>query len=49
METRVCSKCSTEKPLTLEYFRKNQSTNTGGNKYYREEKDIGGGFCKSSD
>ena len=40
METRICSKCHTELPLTTEYFSKNQSTNTGGDKYFRPE-------CKS--
>ena len=36
-QTQVCSKCGTEYPLTEEYFAKNQSTNTGGNKYFRPE------------
>lgn len=34
---RTCSKCNQKLPLTLEYFRKNQSTNTGGDKYFRPE------------
>ena len=37
MNTRICSKCQSELPLTEEYFSKNQSTNTGGDKYYRPE------------
>tara|TARA_B100001057_G_C22759090_1_gene915004 strand:+ start:140 stop:556 length:417 start_codon:yes stop_codon:yes gene_type:complete len=37
METRKCSKCGVIHPLTEEYFRKNQSTNTGGDKYFRPE------------
>jgi len=36
-ETRVCSKCGAEHPLTEEFFGKNQSTNTGGDKYFRPE------------
>jgi hypothetical protein len=35
--TRVCSKCGVEHPLTDEFFSKNQSTNTGGDKYFRPE------------
>ncbi len=35
--TRVCSKCGAEHPLTEEFFAKNQSTNTGGDKYFRPE------------
>jgi len=37
LETRVCSKCNKVLPLTEEYFSRNQSTNTGGNKYFRPE------------
>ena len=40
IETRICSKCGAEHPLTEEFFAKNQSTNTGGDKYFRPE-------CKS--
>tara|TARA_Y100000004_G_C8901980_1_gene406819 strand:- start:20 stop:511 length:492 start_codon:yes stop_codon:yes gene_type:complete len=36
-ETRICSKCGVEHPLTEEFFGKNQSTNTGGDKYFRPE------------
>ena len=36
-KTRVCSKCHTEKPLNENFFAKNQSTNTGGAKYFRPE------------
>lgn len=36
-ETRVCKKCGEELPLTEQYFTKNQSTNTGGDKYFRPE------------
>ena len=35
--TRTCSKCSKTFPLTEEFFGKNQSTNTGGDKYFRPE------------
>jgi len=35
--TRVCSKCSTEFPLNETFFSRNQSTNTGGDKYFRPE------------
>jgi hypothetical protein len=35
--TQKCSKCGVEYPLTEQYFSKNQSTNTGGNKYYRTD------------
>lgn len=35
--TRICSKCGKELPLTEQYFRRNQSTNTGGDKYFRPE------------
>lgn len=34
---RKCSKCGNTHPLTEEYFAKNQSTNTGGDKYFRPE------------
>lgn len=34
---RKCSKCDNEYPLTEEFFQKNQSTNTGGDKYFRPE------------
>ncbi len=37
METRKCSKCGEVLPLTEEYFGRNQSTNTGGDKYFRPE------------
>lgn len=36
-ETRACSKCGRVLPLTEEYFSKNQSTNTGGDKYFRPD------------
>ena len=36
-QTRTCSKCHKVLPLTEEYFSRNQSTNTGGNKYFRPE------------
>ena len=36
-KTRVCSKCHTKKPLNENFFAKNQSTNTGGAKYFRPE------------
>jgi hypothetical protein len=36
-ETRKCIKCDEVYPLTEEYFAKNQSTNTGGNKYFRTD------------
>ena len=32
-----CTKCHKLKPLTVEFFSRNQSTNTGGNKYWRPE------------
>lgn len=35
--TRICSKCGVEYPLTEKFFAKNQSTNTGGDKYFRPE------------
>ncbi len=35
--TRICSKCKTVLPLTEDFFSKNQSTNTGGSKYFRPE------------
>ena len=52
METRKCSKCGEVLPLTEEYFRKNQSTNTGGDKYFRPEckkctKEAGQGKSKA--
>ena len=34
---RKCSKCDRVLPETKEYFSKNQSTNTGGDKYFRPE------------
>ena len=37
---RKCNKCGEVLPLTEEYFAKNQSTNTGGDKYFRPD-------CKS--
>lgn len=37
METRKCSKCGNIHPLTENYFARNQSTNTGGDKYFRPE------------
>ena len=37
METRKCSKCGIVHPLTEEFFGRNQSTNTGGDKYFRPE------------
>lgn len=37
MQTKECSKCHAELPLTTEYFAPNCSTNTGGNKYFRPE------------
>lgn len=37
METRICSKCGKQYPLTEEHFARNQSTNTGGDKYFRPE------------
>jgi hypothetical protein len=36
-ETRKCSKCGAVHPLTEEFFGRNQSTNTGGDKYFRPE------------
>jgi len=36
-ETRKCSKCGAKYPLTEEFFGRNQSTNTGGDKYFRPE------------
>lgn len=36
-DVRTCSKCGKTFPLTIEYFAKNQSTNTGGDKYFRPE------------
>ena len=37
VETRKCSKCGAVHPLTEEFFGRNQSTNTGGDKYFRPE------------
>ena len=37
MEIRKCSKCGKVLPLTEEHFGRNQSTNTGGDKYFRPE------------
>jgi len=37
MLNRKCSKCGEVHPLTEQYFSKNQSTNTGGDKYFRPE------------
>lgn len=37
MSTRTCSKCNTTYPLTEQFFSRNQSTNTGGDKYFRPE------------
>ena len=34
---RTCSKCKKTLPLTKKYFGRNQSTNTGGDKYFRPE------------
>ena len=36
-ETRTCSKCQNVYPLTEQFFARNQSTNTGGDKYFRPE------------
>lgn len=36
-QTRTCSKCGKNKPLNAKYFANNQSTNTGGKKYFRPE------------
>lgn len=36
-KTQRCNKCQKVLPLTEEYFSKNQSTNTGGNKYFRPD------------
>lgn len=36
-ETQTCPKCGKTYPLTEEFFSKNQSTNTGGKKYFRPE------------
>ena len=35
--TRQCSKCEIILPLSEEFFNKNQSVNTGGDKYFRPE------------
>jgi len=40
MTKRKCSKCGSVYPMTEEFFCRNQSTNTGGDKYFRPE-------CKS--
>jgi len=37
MKTRECSKCGVVHPLTEQFFGRNQSTNTGGDKYFRPE------------
>jgi hypothetical protein len=37
MEYRTCSKCEKNLPCTEEFFNRNQSTNTGGDKYFRPE------------
>jgi hypothetical protein len=36
-ETRKCNKCGKSFPLTENYFTRNQSTNTGGDKYFRPD------------
>lgn len=36
-ESRKCIKCGEVYPLTEQYFTKNQSTNTGGDKYFRTD------------
>jgi hypothetical protein len=36
-ESRTCSKCQKTFPLNEQFFGRNQSTNTGGNKYFRPE------------
>ena len=36
-KTKKCSKCGKVFPLTEEFFTRNQSTNTGGDKYFRPE------------
>lgn len=36
-ETRICIVCNEKLPLTEEYFSKNQSVNTGGDKYFRTD------------
>jgi hypothetical protein len=36
-ESRTCSKCGKTFPLSEEFFARNQSTNTGGDKYFRPE------------
>ena len=35
--TRTCSKCAKTFPLNEQFFGRNQSTNTGGDKYFRPE------------
>ena len=37
MEKRKCSKCGEVLPLNEQFFGKNQSTNTGGDNYFRPE------------
>jgi len=37
MILRICSKCGIENPLNENFFNRNQSTNTGGDKYWRPE------------
>lgn len=36
-DRRKCSKCGVVHPLSEEFFARNQSTNTGGDKYFRPE------------
>jgi len=36
-ESRKCNVCNQVFPLTTEFFAKNQSTNTGGDKYFRPD------------
>jgi hypothetical protein len=36
-EVRTCTKCQKTLPLNEQFFGRNQSTNTGGNKYFRPE------------
>ena len=52
LKYRKCPKCGKTFPLTEEYFQKNQSTNTGGSKYFRPEckecqKDVSKGKAKA--
>ena len=37
IQYKKCSKCEKELPLTEDYYNKNQSTSTGGDKYFRPE------------